>query len=707
MCENVNITIKNNIAILSLNNPPLNSLNLSLRKEMIKKLSYCEKKNEVKVICLKGSGKNFSVGADIKEFSSSSIKPSLSEICNKIENSKKPIFAFLTGYVLGGGLEIAISAHYRIALKNAFFGFPEVNLGLLPGAGGTQRLPRLIGVKKAIKMMIEGKTISSEKALKLKLVDKIVLFESDNIFENLYLILKQEEELIKKNMKINSFAFNNNRGYQEIINSMKQEIHKKSLKKKAQLEIINCVNNMFSLDFKTCLYEERKAFSNLKRSKESKSLIYDFFSKRKSLKIPEIICKDSSKIIFKKIGILGAGIMGKGIAFSCLMAGLEVYLYDVDTNNLIKTQKKIFSMFEDKIIKNQITKKQKQDFLNSFKILYSSDDLSSVDLVIEAINEDLDLKKKIIFEMDNKLPKNIYFATNTSYLSIKELASVTAREDKFIGLHFFSPANIMKLVEVIVTKKVSNEYVHACFNFVRSLNKLPIRSLDSTGFIGNSILSNYSDLIFYLVEDGVSPYKIDEIFKNFGYPIGFHQMVDLAGGDVSWSNRKRKNKIRNKNARYVNIPDKLCELGRLGQKTGKGYYIYPNKNSVGIIDSEVLKIIENERIKKKIKQKNYSDEDILKRIIASIVNQASNLLMDKVALRPSDIDLVLVYGYGFPKIYCGPMKYADNYGLCKILSDIKEFSKENIHFWKPSKLLIDLVKDKKDFKYLNDKLKFD
>ena len=695
MVEKIKLNIKNKIAIITLYNPPLNALNQNLRKNILEKISYCQDKENVKIIFIKGNGKNFSVGADINEFNREFLSPSLSEVCNRIENSKKPVVAILQGYILGGGLELALSAHLRISFRNSFFGFPEVKIGLLPGAGGTQRLPRLIGIKNSLEMIIKGNLINEDIAYDYGLIEKNIL-NSESDFLNLmkpsvykkfnFNITSEKKDLILNNKKNN-----------DIIDFYKNNYEKRICNKK----IINSIKKTITHDFEKGIKYERKAFLDLKNSEDSKALIHVFLSERRTKKIPEISSKSSSLYLFKKIGLIGSGKMGNGIAISCLKAGKKVFLIEKDKKKLLQGKKNIFLILENDLQKKRITKEQFKLYTNSLIISNNIECLVCVDIIIEAIFEDLNQKKLLFRKLDEKLPKRIFFGTNTSYLSVEELAYSTSRPEKFIGLHFFSPANKMKLIEIIITQKVSNKLVHSCFNFAKNLNKIPVRSSDHKGFIGNSILSCYSKLIFYLVEDGMSPYKIDKILKKFGYPIGFHQMIDLAGGEISWSNRKRNKKNISDKERYTEIPDILCELGRFGQKSGKGYYKYLNDKNIAIEDDELLKLIEEHRKNKKIDIKTFSEKEFLKRYIAAIVNQASNLLLNKVALRPSDIDIVSIYGYGFPKIYGGPMTYADNYGLSNILEDIKSFYKEDPYFWKPSSFLIDLVKMEKCFKNFN------
>ena len=696
MAEVINLSIEEDLAIISFNNPPVNSLGLAVRKGLVEALNAAENNVNVRAIILIGEGSTFPAGADIKEFGHPPQEPHLPAICDKIEKTKKPVISALHGTALGGGLEIALSSHYRIASEKTKIGLPEVHLGLLPGAGGTQRLPRLAGIVPALKIMTSGGPISSTEALKIGIIDKIAedllsnakSFARENMGKNNYPITSNIQDKIIDSEE--------NRG---AIKSFREELQKKARGLLAPQKIVDCVEASLSLKIEDGLKFERNAFSELMATKQSKALIHAFFAERKSAKIPEIASATHRSI--SSLGVIGGGTMGSGITVAALNAGLHVKMIEKDKDSIDRGIRNVRKVYERDVKKGRMNLEKKEKILSNYEPSTDMQNLSQVDMVIEAVYEEMEIKKSVFRKLDKIAKDGAVLASNTSYLNIDEIASVTKRPQDVIGLHFFSPANIMRLLEIVIPGKVADDVVATGFHLAKRMKKVPVRAGNCDGFIGNRILSTYGEAAGYIMEDGASPYEIDKAIVNFGYPMGPYQMFDLAGGDIGWATRKRKSATRNPKLRYVEISDRLCENGWFGQKTGRGFYRYTEGERRGKEDPEVLDIIRIEREKKGIKPKDFSEEEILRRYLGAMINESAKVIEENMALRPSDIDVTKLYGYGFPRHKGGPMHYADTYGLNKILDDLNAFSEEDPVFWSPSQLIVDLVSSGKNFNSLN------
>ncbi len=697
MTAKVDLEYQENIAIITICNPPVNALNLEVRRGLLNALKEAEKKINIRAIILKGSGKTFPAGADIKEFGSPPQNPTLPIINDYIENIKKLVICALHGNTLGGGLEIALACHYRIAHSKTKLGLPEVHLGLIPGAGGTQRLPRLIGISEAYIMMTNGLPVNANKALKLGLINKVIEeIDKDSITFTHNLIANNEKlERTKDKNKL----INNLNKEQETITKLKNHFKTKYRGQIAPQKIGCCLEKLLKSSFEEGQKFERNTFFELLKTDQSKSLIHAFFAERKSSKIPEI--KSTQPRNLNTIGVIGGGTMGSGITIAALNAGIPVTMVERDNNSLGKGIKHVEKIYKRDIEKGRLSSSQVDEIFSRFTKTTDFEALSSVDIVIEAVYEEMNVKKQVFKILDKVVKKGGVLASNTSYLDINELALVTSRPQDVIGLHFFSPANIMRLLEIVVTDKVSIDVVATGFHLAKMMKKIPVRAGVCDGFIGNRILDKYGDCAFHMMEDGATPYQIDKAIYDFGYPMGPFQMFDLAGGDIGWAKRKRQTKLRDPQSRYVNIPDRLCEKGWFGQKSGRGFYRYDKGNRRGDEDSDVIDIIENERQKKGIAPLKFSQEEIIRRYLAAMINEAANVVHEKIALRPSDVDVVKLFGYGFPRYRGGPLKYADDYGLDKILNDLNGFEKEDPIFWKPSPLIINLAQKGKNFDSLN------
>jgi len=690
------------ILLVTIDNPPVNALGVDVRRGLMEAIEAADGDAGVKAIVLAGAGRNFLGGADIREFGKPPMPPALPDVCNRIEASDKLVVAAIHGAALGGGLEIALSAHYRVALPSAKLGLPEVALGLLPGAGGTQRTPRLVGAKAALDLMLSGRHASAAEAAKLGLVDRVAQGVAHGEDAAAAGIAYANELLaagapVRRTSEAN--ALSNREEQQAVIDAARTETAKKSRGLFSPLKIVDAVQGALDLPFDEGLALERKLFLECLDSPQRAGLVHAFFAERETAKSPET--RDAKPRAIASVGIVGGGTMGAGIAVAALDAGLPVTMIERDEEALARGRKNVEKVYDGQVKKGRMTEEAKAAVMARWSGSTQYDALAGVDLVIEAVFEEMGVKKAVFAELDRVCKPGAVLATNTSYLDIDEIAASISRPQDVIGLHFFSPANIMKLLEIVVPAKVSSDVVATAFELARKLKKTPVRAGVCDGFIGNRILAVYGQAAHYMMEDGASPYQIDKALRDFGYPMGPFQVSDLAGGDIGWATRKRRAATRDPKARYVQIADRLCERGWFGQKTGRGYYLYPDGARTGTPDPEVEAIIEQERQRAGITPRTFTDEEIVRRYLAAMINEGANVVHQKIALRPLDVDVTFVHGYGFPRYRGGPMKYADTVGLPKILADIQEFAKEDPLFWKPSPLLVELVEKGQDFGSLN------
>ncbi|MBP9942178.1 MAG: enoyl-CoA hydratase/isomerase family protein, partial [Comamonas sp.] len=594
-------------------------------------------------------------------------------------------------------LEVALSAHYRVALPKALLGLPEVSLGLPPGAGGTQRAPRVMGVKAATELMLSGKHLSAKAALAAGLVD-VLVDSSDPLAAGLAYArnLLAAGAAVRRTRDI---AIADKAGALAELEALAAETAKKARGLFSPLKIIECVKAAVELPFDQGLAKERELFVQCLESPQRQGLVHAFFAERETAKIPE--AKAAAPRAFSTLAIIGGGTMGAGITVAALDAGYPVTMVERDAESIARGQANVEKVYNGLIAKGRMTEEGKAAIMARYTPSTSYDDLKDVDLVIEAVFEDLDVKKAVFKELDRVCKRGAVLATNTSYLDIDAIADATARPQDVIGLHFFSPANIMKLLEIVVPAKVSADVVATAFELAKKLKKVPVRAGVCDGFIGNRILAVYKQAADYIMEDGASPYEIDEAVRGFGYPMGPFQVTDLAGGDIGWATRKRRAATRNPKARYVEVADRICENGWFGQKTGRGFYLYPQGARVGQQDPEVLAIVDAERAKKGVTPRKFTPEEIMRRYMAAMVNEGAKVVQEGIALRPLDVDVTFISGYGFPRHRGGPMKWADMQGLDKILADIKTFEQEDPLFWKPAALLEKLVAEGQNFDSLN------
>ena len=694
----VHCLVHDRIACVRIDNPPVNALSTAVRQGLMKAIEDADANPEVHAVLIHGAGKAFIAGADIREFGQAPQPPSLPEVCNRIEACGKPVVAALHGPALGGGLEIAMSAHYRVAAPSAKLGLPEVQLGLLPGAGGTQRAPRLVGAEAALDLMLSGRHIGAQEALRMGLIDRIATTD-DVLTEGLAYVrhLLSEGAPVRRTRE-QTQALADRAAQQAAIDAARAEAGKKR-GLFSPLKIVDCVQAVLDQPFDEGLRTERTLFEQCLASPQRAGLIHAFFAEREVLKAPET--RDARPRPVASAAVIGGGTMGAGIAVALLDAGLPVTMVERDDASLAQGRARVQKVYEGHVAKGRMTTERMHEIMVRWHGATDYAALASVDLVIEAVFEDMAVKHAVFAQLDRHCKAGAVLATNTSYLDIDEIASGVSRPQDVIGLHFFSPANIMKLLEIVVPARVSADVVATAFELAKRLKKVPVRAGVCDGFIGNRILAVYRTAADHMMEDGASPYEIDQMVRAFGYPMGPYEVSDLAGGDIGWATRKRRAATRDPRARYVQVSDRLCERGWFGQKTGRGWYLYGEGRRTGQPDPEVLAIVDAERQRAGVTPRAFTQDELQRRYLAAMVNEGAKVVAEGIALRPLDVDVTMVHGYGFPRWRGGPMKHADQIGLDKILADIRACEQEDPLFWQPAPLLVKLVEEGKTFDSLN------
>ena len=681
--EVTNLNINDNVAILTLNSPPVNALSANVREGLDKGIKEAIANSNVDAIVLICDGRTFIAGADISEFGKEPKGPSLFEVQEELENSPKPIIAAIHGTALGGGLEVALTCHYRIAVPSAKCGLPEVSLGLLPGAGGTQRLPRLVGVEQALKMVTSGIHLSADKCLKSGLIDKLAT--ENHLLEDSISFAKEivsENKPLKKVRDIDE-KVTAARGNHQLFNDFRNSISRKTRGFLAPEYNIQCIEAAVNKPFDEGIKVERDLFLKLVTGNQSAAQRYFFFSQRQVAKIPDIP-KETEKLPIKDVGIIGAGTMGGGIAMNFANAGIPVTIIEQSQEILDKGIGIIRKNYENTASKGRISIDDVEKRMNLINGDVSINSLAEKDLIIEAVFENMDLKKEIFSKLNNVAKKGAILATNTSGLDINEIASTTDSPENVIGLHFFSPANVMKLLEIVRGEKTSNEVIATSMTMAKSIGKIAALVGVCPGFVGNRILAQRQREANKLILEGALPWDIDDALFEFGFPMGPFAMSDLAGLDIGWNKE---------NSRGETIREKLCENDRFGQKSGKGFYIY-DENRKKSPDPEVEELIISFAQEKQIKRRSISKEEIIERCLYPMINEGFKILEEGMAIRASDIDIIWINGYGWPVYEGGPMFYGNLIGFEKILEWLKKMEEEYGNDFTPSPYLEKVVKEK-------------
>jgi 3-hydroxyacyl-CoA dehydrogenase len=681
------------VAVLRIDNPPVNALSQAVRQGLSDAMDRAEADAGVKAALIVGEGRAFIAGADITEFGKPPMQPNLPDLCTRIEASPLVVVASMHGVSLGGGLDVALGAHYRIAQPSARVGLPEVHLGLIPGAGGTQRVPRLTGAERAIEMITTGRQVGASEALGMGLIDKIEEGDTEAVG------LAYAQDLLAQGAPRRPVsalpgpdAIDWDATYDTVLKKGRGQI--------SPAIAVRAVQAASELSFDAGMLRERELFIELMGTDQRKGMIHAFFNERAVGNLPEL--KGVAPRPLKAIGVIGGGTMGAGIATAALLAGMQVVLIEMKDDAVEAAKGRIGANLQGALKRGKISQ-DAFDMMTTKALTVSTDygTLKDVDLVIEAVFEEMSVKKDVFGKLDAVCKPGCVLASNTSYLDVNEIAASTSRPTDVIGLHFFSPAHVMKLLEVVVADQTAPDVVATGFALGKALGKVSVRAGVCDGFIGNRILSVYRTASDHMVLDGATPYQIDNALTDFGFAMGPFAVADLAGLDIGWMTRKRKAPHRHPEERVPTYLDKLCEQGHFGQKTGEGYYLYEKGKRGGVPNPKIAELIAAEQRDLGITPRPFTDEDIVRRYMCAMVNEAAKVVGEGIARRPLDVDMTLLFGYGFPRFWGGPMKWADIQGLDKVQADIEAFAKDDAWFWQPAPLLRELVASGRTFDDLN------
>ena len=681
MTSPVSYELVDDIGVITVNSPPVNALSHTVRQGLHDAIQAAQKdaSRAVLIVC---AGRTFIAGADITEFGKPPREPHLPDLCNTIEASSKIVVAALHGTALGGGLEVALSCHYRCAVPDAKVGLPEVKLGLLPGAGGTQRLPRLIGAQAALDLMTSGNPIGASQAASLGLIDHVVDGELVDAAINWCRELAEKgaarratSELPVESIPDGAFA------------EYRSTLARRARGQVAPQRIVDCVEASLTRPFAEGLKIEREAFIDCMRSPQSAALRHMFFAEREAAKVHGL-SRDTTLRDVNKVAVIGAGTMGSGIAMNFANAGMQVVLLEVDDEALAKGLGIIDRNYQGGVKRGKLTEEKALECRGRITGTTDYESLSDADLVIEAVFENLELKQQIFAKLDAVCRQGAILATNTSYQDVDRIAAATQRPQDVIGLHFFSPAHIMKLLEVVRAEKTAEDVLATCMALAKKIRKTPVVSGVCYGFIGNRMLGHYAREAQLCVIEGATPEQVDTAMEEWGMAMGPLAVFDLAGLDVGYKARQGLPESERGDPRAFRVADALVEMNRLGQKSGAGFYRYDPETRQRASDPDVQALIEREAAQMGVEQREIDSEEIVDRLILALVNEGMNILDEGIAQRPGDIDVVYVYGYGFPAWRGGPMHYAEAVGLDHVLERVREFEQRfGSENWTPAPLL--------------------
>jgi 3-hydroxyacyl-CoA dehydrogenase len=690
--------VRDGVAVITLNNPPVNGLGFATRRAIADGLERAQADAAVKAIVITGAGKAFSGGADIREFGSPKAlaEPNLHSVVRLCESSTKPVVAAVHSVVMGGGLELALGCHYRVAAPGTSVALPEVKLGLLPGAGGTQRLPRVLGVETALNMIVSGEPVKSEQLAALpgqKLFDKLV--DGDLIAGAIAFakeIADKRPLPLVRSLKVthpNPDAY-----FQFARNTVKAMARNFP----APARCVDAVQASLTKPFDEGLAYEGETFLALMFTPESKALRHAFFGERAASKIPDVP-EDTPLREIKSVAVIGAGTMGGGIAMNFLNAGIPVTILEMKQEALDKGLATIRKNYESQVKRGKLKADKFEQRLALLKPTLDYGDLKDADLVIEAVFEEMGVKEVVFTKLDAVMKPGAILASNTSTLDVDKIAAFTKRPQDVVGMHFFSPANVMKLLEVVRGARTAKDVLATVMVVAKKIRKTAVVSGVCDGFIGNRMIEQYSRQAGFLLDEGCTPQQVDKAIERFGFAMGPFRMGDLAGNDIGWAIRKRR-AVEHPDLRYSKTADLLCEMGRFGQKTGAGWYDYQAGKRDAIRSALVEKMIEDHRKESGITPRKIGDEEIVQRLVYALVNEGACILEDGIASKASDIDMVYLAGYGFPLHRGGPMCYADSQGLFNVVQAMKRFARnprDDAGFWQPAPLLARLVAEGKTF----------
>jgi 3-hydroxyacyl-CoA dehydrogenase len=701
MGEPVNLALHDQIAVVRIDNPPVNALTAAVRAALAAAIAEVEHAPGVRAIVVLGAGPTFVAGADLKELERAAWDgradlPDFHGLFGQIENCRTPIVMALHGTALGGGLELAMAGHHRLAARDARLGQPEVNLGIIPGAGGTQRLPRLVGIDKAIDMCVSGKPISAGEALNIGLIDQLLDgdVESSAVAWAREVVSRGGAHPRTRDLDAKLGDTGANAAIFSVARKAAQKSHRNLT---APLAAIDAIEAATKLSFDEGLERERELCVECLRSEQCKALIHAFFAERGVSRVADVP-KNTPQVPIASVGIVGAGTMGSGIATACANAGLPVVLIDVSQDAVDRGMAAIRRNYDGSVKRGRLTPEAANQRTGRIAGQVGSGSLADRDLIIEAVFENLALKKQVFAELDAATtPGGVILATNTSTLDIDEIASVTRRPDRVIGLHFFSPANVMRLVEIVRGRATSKETIATALGLAKRLGKIGVVVGNCRGFVGNRMMFPYMYEAQFLVEDGATPEQVDRALTDWGMAMGIFAVDDMAGLDVAWRVRQELGQFSEPGLRKPLIADMLCEMGRLGQKTGKGWYRYDGGRTP-IPDQEVIGLIERVAASAGIRRHEVSRDEIIERTIYALVNEGARILDEGFAERAADIDVIYMNGYGFPSYRGGPMFFADRVGLQTICQRVKTFHRELGPRWAPAPLLERLASEHSTFR---------
>jgi 3-hydroxyacyl-CoA dehydrogenase len=699
MNQLVNLATQDGVAVITINNPPVNALSPGVPEGLVEALDAAEKDSAARAIVIIGGGRTFIAGADIKELELAAAgrgsgPPEFHAILARIEDASKPVVMAIHGTALGGGNEVAMAGHYRVAVADAQIGQPEVNLGIIPGAEGTQRLPRLVGVAAAIDLCVSGKPIRAPEALKLGLIDRVI--EGDLLTG----AAAFAREIADKGGALRKTRELSDKLGSEFVDASifaagRDQARKTRRNMLAPLKVVDAIEAAATLPFDQGCKKEREIFEECIASDQARALIHAFFAERAVAKIPDIP-KDTAVYNIRQVAIIGAGTMGGGIAMACANAGLSVLLKEVEPAALDRGLAIIRKNYENSVKKGRFSQAVMDQRLALIRPQLTYDGFEQADLIIEAAFESMELKKSIFGEIDKIAKPDCVLASNTSTLDIDEIASVTSRPRMVIGLHFFSPANVMRLLEIVRGKATSREVVATALALAKKLGKVGVVVGNCRGFVGNRMMLPYMREAQFLVEEGATPEQVDRALTNFGMAMGIFAVDDMGGIDLAWRVRQEYKHLEKPGARMPIVLEKLFHLGRYGQKTGAGWYRY-DENRKPIADPEVHALIEKTAQEVGIPRRHISDEEIIERCVYIMINEGAKILEEGYALRAADIDVIYLTGYGFPAYRGGPMWYADTVGLKQVRDRIREFHEKHGEFWEPAPLLTKLADQSETF----------
>lgn len=694
MSDVVTLERQGDIAVVTVNNPPVNALGIAVREGLQNCFKAAEADPEVKAIVLVCEGMTFMAGADIKEFGKPPKSPSLPEVVAGIEAGNKPSVAVIHGTALGGGLEVAVSCHYRIARKDAKVGLPEVKLGLLPGAGGTQRLPRLVGVPKALDMIVSGNPIGAPEAFELGVVDKLI--EGDLLSEGIAFaqqLLKDGKGARRTGERTDKLEGVDNAA---AVAAKRAEIEKKMPGLFSPQRCVSAVEAAFTLPLEEGLKRERELFGECLVSPQRGALVHAFFSERQASKVDDLP-KDTPVRDIKSAGVIGGGTMGVGIAICFANAGIPVKILEISSEARDKAIERARDTYGMSVKRGSLTQEALEKRMGLISGITDYADLGDVDVVVEAVFEEMGVKQKVFEALDANCKPGAILASNTSSLDLNKIAEFTKRPEDVVGLHFFSPANVMRLLEVVRGEKTSNEVLATAMAIGKKLKKVSVPVGVCDGFVGNRMVFQYGRESEFLLEEGATPAQVDGALKKFGMAMGPFAMRDLSGLDIGLAIRNRQRQTLPAEYKLPAILDKMAEAGMLGQKTGKGFYVYESGSRAPQENPDLPPILEAASKEQGVERQQLSDEYIIERTIYALINEGAKILEEGIAQRASDIDVIYLNGYGFPAHQGGPMFYADAVGVDRVYAKICEFHDKLGAWWKPAPLLEKLAKEGRKF----------